>query len=175
MRFLFVFCFLCAPLLGAFENLKTLQGDFTQEITTLEGETIVYQGKLYLKKPVHVRWDYVSPTTKHLYFDGKEAMIYEPKLEQVTIITIDDKVLDFSALLRNAKKQKDGRYRAMIEGKEYVLNVDSKELPASIEYLDEFENRVKIVFANCRSNGKIADSVFEFHPPSHVDIVRHNR
>lgn len=175
MRFLFFFSLLLAPLFGAFETLKTLQGDFMQEITTLEGETIVYHGKLYLKKPVHVRWDYVSPTTKHLYFDGKEAMIYEPKLEQVTIITIDDKVLDFSALLRNAKKQKDGRYRAMIEGKEYVLNVDSKELPASIEYLDEFENHVKIMFENCRSNVKIADSVFEFHPPSHVDIVRHNR
>lgn len=175
MRFVLLFCLLVVPLCAAFENLKTLQGDFTQEITTLEGETIVYKGKLYLKKPVHVRWDYATPTTKQLFFDGKQAMIYEPKLEQVTIVTIDDKVLDFSALLRNAKKQKDGRYRAMIEGKEYVLSVDLKELPASIEYLDEFENKVKIMFQNCRSNAKIADSVFEFSPPANVDIIEHQR
>lgn len=175
MRFFIFFMICIIPLCAAFDTLKSLQGTFLQEIATLEGESIVYSGKIYMKKPALVRWDYEKPTPKQLFFDGKEAKIYEPQLEQLTIIKIDDKVLDFSTLLKNAKKQSDGRYHAVIEGKEYVLSVDSKEIPSFVEYLDEFDNTVKISFHDCQPNINIADSFFEFDPPSGIDIVQYER
>ncbi len=175
LRCILLILLLNMSLFAAFEHLNTLEGDFKQEIKTLDGEKIIYAGKIYMKKPHFVRWDYTAPTPKELYSDGKQILIFEPLLEQVTLVDIDKEMLHFSQLLRDAKKNKNGQYQATIKDVEYFLSTDKQGLPKTIQYKDEFDNQVIIEFSNCVSNHKIENKIFTFKPPSGIDldIIRH--
>ncbi|RAX56704.1 hypothetical protein CCZ01_08645 [Helicobacter monodelphidis] len=165
----FILC-LIIPVFGAFENLKSLEGDFIQTIVTSEGEQVSYKGYLYMKKPHFVRWNYIEPTPKELFSDGKKALIYEPLLEQVTLLNINQKMLNFSTLLSKAKKGEDGKFYANIENTEYVVSVDKKGIPMLIAYQDEFENKINIIIQNYKSNHNIPNNTFTFTPPKGVDL-----
>lgn len=67
-----------------YAQTKDLQADFTQE-TRFEGfETGFYSsGKLYLKKPGLLRWDYLEPSKEQIYVDGDRVMMYVPDHQQV--------------------------------------------------------------------------------------------
>jgi outer membrane lipoprotein carrier protein len=67
-----------------YAQTQDLQADFTQE-TILEGfETgFTSSGRLYLKKPGLLRWDYLQPSEEQIYVDGDQVMMYVPEHQQV--------------------------------------------------------------------------------------------
>ncbi|MGD9853235.1 MAG: outer membrane lipoprotein carrier protein LolA [Nitrospirales bacterium] len=67
-----------------YAQTKDLQADFTQE-TRFEGFESGFSssGKLYLKKPGLLRWDYLEPSTEQIYVDGDRVMMYVPDHQQV--------------------------------------------------------------------------------------------
>ncbi len=67
-----------------YAQTQDLQADFTQE-TILEGfETgFISSGRLYLKKPGLLRWDYLQPSEEQIYVDGDQVMMYVPEHQQV--------------------------------------------------------------------------------------------
>lgn len=67
-----------------YARTQDLQADFTQE-TILEGFTkgFTSSGRLYLKKPGLLRWDYLQPSEEQIYVDGDQVMMYVPEHQQV--------------------------------------------------------------------------------------------
>ena len=67
-----------------YAQTKDLQADFVQE-TILEGFTTGFtsSGRLYLKKPGLLRWDYLHPSEEQIYVDGDQVMMYVPEHQQV--------------------------------------------------------------------------------------------
>lgn len=129
-----------------------------------------YEGQIFAKAPFFAKWVYTKPTPKEIYMQGKQVIIYEPKLLQATITKLN-KALDFFAILKGAKLQKDGRYRAKIGHTTYYLTLKNG-LPAQLDFSDKFQNKVRISFVDAKANVTLDSALFEFVPPKGIDIIR---
>lgn len=67
-----------------YAQTRDFQAEFLQE-TKIEGfETrLSSSGRVILKKPGLLRWDYVEPAVEQIYVDGDEVMVYVPEHNQV--------------------------------------------------------------------------------------------
>jgi len=69
-----------------YEKTKDLQADFTQQ-TLIEGfeRPMTSSGKVYIKKPGRLRWNYLDPSTEDIYVNGDEVKVYVPEHNQVLV------------------------------------------------------------------------------------------
>jgi outer membrane lipoprotein carrier protein len=69
-----------------YEKLKDLQADFSQQ-TRIEGfeRPVRSSGKVYIKKPGKLRWDYLDPATEQIYVNADDVKIYVPEHNQVLV------------------------------------------------------------------------------------------
>jgi outer membrane lipoprotein carrier protein len=69
-----------------YEQTKDLQADFNQH-TTIEGfaTPITSSGRVYIKKPGRLRWDYLDPNVEEIYVNGNDVMMYVPEHKQVLV------------------------------------------------------------------------------------------
>ena len=69
-----------------YEKTKDLQADFTQK-TTIEGfeRPMTSSGKVYIKKPGRLRWNYLDPSTEDIYVDRDDVKVYVPEHKQVLV------------------------------------------------------------------------------------------
>ena len=67
-----------------YEQTRDLQADFSQE-TKIEGfdTRLSSAGRVFLKKPGLLRWDYVEPSVEQIFVDGDQVMVYTPEHKQV--------------------------------------------------------------------------------------------
>ena len=69
-----------------YEKTKDLQADFTQK-TSIEGfeRPMTSSGKVYIKKPGRLRWNYLEPSTEDIYVDRDDVKVYVPEHKQVLV------------------------------------------------------------------------------------------
>jgi outer membrane lipoprotein carrier protein len=69
-----------------YEKTKDLQADFTQK-TRIEGfeRPVISSGKVYIKKPGRLRWDYLDPSNEEIYVNHDDVKVYVPEYKQVLI------------------------------------------------------------------------------------------
>ena len=69
-----------------YEKTKDLQADFTQK-TTIEGfeRPITSTGKVYIKKPGRLRWNYLDPSVEDIYVNRDDIKVYVPEHKQVLV------------------------------------------------------------------------------------------
>jgi outer membrane lipoprotein carrier protein len=69
-----------------YEKTKDLQADFTQK-TLIEGfeRPMTSSGKVYIKKPGRLRWNYLDPSTEDIYVHGDDVKVYVPEHKQVLV------------------------------------------------------------------------------------------
>lgn len=69
-----------------YEKTRDLQADFTQK-TTIEGfeRPMTSSGKVYIKKPGRLRWNYLDPSTEDIYVDRDDVKVYVPEHKQVLV------------------------------------------------------------------------------------------
>lgn len=67
-----------------YAQIRDLQADFVQE-TRIEGFDSLLQssGRVLLKKPGLLRWDYMEPSVEHLYVREDQLEMYVPAHQQV--------------------------------------------------------------------------------------------
>ncbi len=67
-----------------YAQLKDFQADFVQE-TRIQGfdASLRSSGRVYLKKPGRLRWDYMEPAVEHIYVDQDRVALYVPAHNQV--------------------------------------------------------------------------------------------
>jgi outer membrane lipoprotein carrier protein len=69
-----------------YEQTRDLQAEFNQS-TKIEGfgTPILSKGRMYIKKPGRLRWDYLHPNVEEIYVTQNEVMMYVPEHKQVLI------------------------------------------------------------------------------------------
>ncbi|MBX3303101.1 MAG: outer membrane lipoprotein carrier protein LolA [Nitrospira sp.] len=69
-----------------YERTKDLQADFSQK-TKIEGfeRPVMSAGKVYIKKPGRLRWDYLDPASEQIYVNQDDVKMYVPEHKQVLV------------------------------------------------------------------------------------------
>lgn len=185
-----------------YEKTKDLQADFTQK-TKIEGfaTPIVSSGRLQIKRPGKLRWDYLEPTHEEIYVNQDDVKMYVPEHQQVLV----GKLTQMSAsqaplqLLQGIAKLDEefevgpatGGTRGAgglpvvslipkggdsAKGRPYkgiMLEVHPKTSYIKRLTLQELSGNVSTFeFAEVKANAGIADAQFEFTVPQGVEVVR---
>jgi len=69
-----------------YEQTRDLSADFKQT-TKIEGfaTPILSSGRMYIKKPGRLRWDYADPNVEEIYVNQNDVKMYVPEHKQVLI------------------------------------------------------------------------------------------
>ena len=74
-------------------------------------------------------------------------------------------------MIKKAKKKTENLYIATLNESKYTIKLENSMIK-SISYLDEFENKVKIIFNNQSSNKIFSEDIFRANIPVEYDIIR---
>jgi len=178
-----------------YDRLSTLSTDFVQVYTSSGEKTRREAGKLLLKKPGKMRWDYSSPEAKLFVSDGKMIFEYVPSEGMATRTSVrdsDDMRAPFMFLLGRGNLRRDFK-RVETAGEapahpgNQVLKLTPKnsslfrELivevqPATLKIdrltiLESGGGRSDFIFSNLQENVPLEDDRFSFKPPAGIRIV----
>lgn len=156
---------------ASIDDIKTFEADFTQTVTDSEHKQLRYTGKLYLRYPNLVLWQYETPVEKAIYVNNEVIITYEPLLEQA-IITKPDSDLNFSSILSQAKKIDASSYVSEIDDIKFHITVSNDGTPESISYKDKLQNEVNITFTDSVKNKEIESTLFYPSLPEGIDIIK---
>jgi outer membrane lipoprotein carrier protein len=152
------------------QNLQSFSANFKQIVHNDQNARIVYSGKLYAKKKNNqALWIYTNPIDKKIYYSSGKVVIIEPELEQAIFAKLD-KVPNLITLLTKAKKIGEHTYRTSFNNTQYTIIFKNGNL-SEIDYKDELQNRIKILFSNQKVNLPISDQRFAYQIPSAYDIL----
>ena len=191
-----------APELGQalqkkYDGVKDFSADFTH---TYEGgvlkKLITERGRMFIKKPGKMRWQYTAPEEKLFVSDGVKMYSYIPQDKQVIVATVprDDEATtpalflagkgnltrDFTAsLVALPPGMPPGSKTLKLVPKTKQSDYDYLALvvdPASLEIrglvtVDAQGGKSSFLFTNLKQNVGLADKDFAFKIPRGVDVV----
>jgi outer membrane lipoprotein carrier protein len=157
----------------------------------LLGRELVERGKVSIKRPGRMRWEYQEPEEKLFLSDGKNFYFYVPEDRQVIIQAQDDqrslaarllfgdaKLLDeFEASLDEPFEEGVLRLRLVpreenAELQRAYIDAEPSGLIRSILIEDIQGNRTLFRFEDLRENTGLSDGLFEFEIPPGVEVIR---
>jgi len=180
-----------------YDTVKDFSADFTH---TYEGSVLKKQiterGRLIIKKPGRMRWQYTTPEEKLFVSDGVKMYSYIPQDKQVIVASVppDDEATtptlflagkgnltrDFTASLVDVPPGMPAGSKALklvpkTRQQDYdwlVLVVDSASLDIrGLVTVDAQGGKSSFSFANLKQNVGLADKDFAFKIPRGVDVV----
>lgn len=184
-----------------YEKTKDLQADFTQK-TRIEGFTtpVLSSGRLYIKKPGRLRWDYRDPSVEEIYVNQDDVRMYVPEHKQVLVgklthmaasqaplqllqgVAKIDEEFDVQptgeergagGLRRVTLVPKAGRHEPDRAIQRIVIEVQPKTYFLKTIALHEVNGNVATFeFTDLKANAGLTDEVFEFKVPPDVEIVK---
>jgi len=185
-----------------YEKMKDMQADFSQK-TKIEGfeRPVTSAGKVYIKKPGRLRWDYLDPATEQIYVNQDDVKVYVPEHKQVLVGKLTQMAASKAPLelLQGAAKLDEsfeiepttGSNRGVggmplitliPKAKEHestqnlqkiVLEVFPKTDFIRAVSLHEVGGNVAVFeFSNLKPNLGLGNEVFDFKTPSDVEVVR---
>jgi len=124
----------------------SFHADFTQRVTAEHHKQILYRGTIDFSSPDRFKWRYTSPGRKEVCTDGKKLEVVDHELEQVTRYKMGEG-LNLQEILRHAQLHRKSVYIAKFEGKNYTIQLNSRQELSRIAYRDELEHNVLIIFS----------------------------
>jgi outer membrane lipoprotein carrier protein len=185
---------LIAGLQAKYDKLSTLSADFTQIYNAPGSRSRRESGRVTLKKPGKMRWDYSSPESKLFVCDGKSIYEYVPSEKYATRSSVrdsDDLRAPFAFLLGRGKLRRDFKQiefsaeaparagnrvlrlipKRAVSFRELLLELDPASLQMSRLTMVESDGaRSDFLFSNLRENAAAADGLFAFKAPEGVEI-----
>jgi outer membrane lipoprotein carrier protein len=190
-----------AELAGAlqrkYDGIKDFSADFTH---IYEGgvlrKRITERGRLVVKKPGKMRWDYSAPEPKQFVSDGVKMYSYIPQDKQVIVASVPPEndaatpalflagkgsvTRDFTASLVDTPADMPAGSRALklvpkVRQAEYdslVLVVDPSTLAIrGLVTFDTQGGKSSFIFTNLQENTGVADKAFAFKIPRGADVI----
>ena len=151
-------------------NIGSFHSKFIQTITNEQNKTIRYEGELWFKKPLLVKWLYTKPNYKEIYVIANKVTIVEPELEQITIKKLD-KDIDIFQILHNAKQIAKNHFIATSQHTTFHLFLDNNRLK-KITFVDKLGNHNEIIFTNPEQNREINTTIFQIPFNEDWDIIQ---
>lgn len=184
-----------------YEKTKDLQADFIQK-TRIEGfeRPVISSGKVYLKKPGRLRWDYLDPGHEEIYVNRDEVRVYVPEHKQVLVGKLTQMAASQAPLelLQGAAKLEEsfhveptGTERGMGGIRLITLLPKTREYESSrnlqrivvevfpktyflrtVSLYEISGNVATFEFSDLKPNGGLANEVFDFKTPPDVEVVK---
>lgn len=151
-------------------DINSFEADFNQVITDDKGKELSYSGHIVASKPQYALWSYIEPVKKDVYITPRYVTVVEPEIEQAIVRKIASD-FDFFNMIKKAKKEADNIYVATLNESKYIIKLE-KSMIKSISYLDEFENKVNIIFSNQSNNKIFSKDIFRAKIPIEYDIIQ---
>ncbi len=177
-----------------YARLTTLSADFTQSYSAPNVRSRRETGRLQLKKPGKMRWDYVAPEAKQYFSDGKFVYEYLPAdriATRTSANNLNDWRTPFLFLLGRGNLRRDFSRvefssEAPVQAGHQVLRLIPKRSSDILEVLIEIEPRslqlsrlsflksgharIDFLLSNVQENIAIPDATFAFKIPSGVTL-----
>ena len=179
-----------------YDRVRDFSSDF---VHTYRGGVLKQQaserGKLLVKKPGKMRWEYSAPERKLFVSDGVKIYSYIPQDKQVTVSSMPqgdqaptpalfltgngDITRDFTPSFDNVADAPAGTLqlklvpkRAEAEYDSLTLVVDAKTLDLRMLITNDSQGgRSTFSFSNLKENTGLADNQFVFQMPRNVDVI----
>jgi outer membrane lipoprotein carrier protein len=177
-----------------YNRLRSLSVDFTQIYTSPSEGTRRESGRLLLRKPGRMRWDYTAPEHKLFVSNGRVMYEWVPTDKYATKTSVresDDMRAPFMFLLGRGNLRgefkliefaKESPVRAgnkvlrMIpkraqEFRELIIEVEPNSLQLSrLSFVDSDGSRSDFLFSNIRENVPAKLELFSFKAPPGVEV-----
>lgn len=180
-----------------YDQTKDYSAEFTQLYTRVAlSKTSESSGKVSIKKPGMMRWEYEKPAKKLFVADGTKLWVYEPEEEQViedknfkttelsssiSFLFGEGKLQDsFTAKLGDPAKYgvaKDARVLELVPKRDatytrlvLVMDPKSSQVNESILY-EASGNTNRFKFRSPKINSGLAAATFSFTPPPGVEVI----
>ena len=180
----------------AYDHTVDFKANFIQEATIKSiDRTEKEAGTVYLKKPERMLWNYTKPSMKKLIINPRKAWLYIPD-DNIVYVQDAKKVLSSKMTIRfltgieNLKDDfetafsaggptdTEGNYVIILTPHEYkagiktlMLTVDKNNFRIiECVFTDMYDNTTRLSFSDIKFNINPPDELFDFIPPSGVEI-----
>lgn len=175
-----------------YENTTDLEANFTQEslIKTMD-KIEKSEGKVYIKKPGKMRWDYKKPKRQEIVIESGTIWLYQPEQKQVLKAPFSDSPQNRTpaSFLSGVGRLKDDFEIKLSRGssnyimgltpkgmkgniEKIFLEVDSKEFNiVSFSLFDIYGNKTTVTLKDIKVNKGLRDSIFKFKVPDGVKVI----
>lgn len=118
-----------AALKNKLASLKQFSAHFEQEVFDAQGKPLQKgAGDMTLQRPEHFRWETKTPDESLIVSDGKAVWLYDPFVEQVTIMSLDKAVVNTPFLLLSSADDKVwSHYLIDQDGQAFTITSKDKE------------------------------------------------
>jgi outer membrane lipoprotein carrier protein len=183
-----------AALQRRYEAVTDFSADFTQDY---EGGVLRRKaresGKVYIKKPGKMRWDYESPEKKLFVSDGQTMFMYFPRDRQVMKNAVPQQdeatsAVQFLMGKGDVARDFDVRYAETTDPALYVIRLDPRKRQAEYDWLqvavdrdtlqirslaagDAQGGRSTFRFSNFKENVGLSDKIFQFSIPRGAEVI----
>jgi len=170
-----------------YENTKDLEATFIQESHIKTMDTVEKsEGKLYIKKPGKMRWDYKRPKRQEILIEGKTIWIYNPDEKHVIKSPLSDPKSGFLSGVGRLRDEFEISLSKVSGG--YLLRLIPKAQKGTIEtilleilptdytiqrfsLIDIYGNKTTITLKDIKINKGLSDSIFHFKVPKGVKVI----
>jgi len=186
-----------------YRSVSDFSADFEQTIVranTKVGKSRSEMGRVFLKNPAMMRWDYQKPTTKFFIFNGQTLWFYKPEDAQVNIFKQFDQTEISAGLMflvgkiklkekftiqfhhvDNSSTHFIPTYAISLRPKvqdpqtqELLFLIDSEFFIKQVVLIQQMGQKNIFEFKNIKTNQDLKSDFFEFVPPENVKINHMN-
>jgi outer membrane lipoprotein carrier protein len=175
-----------------YNNVRTLELDFDQTYSGPNRPRRTESGKLYLRKPGRMRWEYTKPAGKLFVSDGKNYWYYSPstrRAEKMKLKEAEDMQAPLAFLLGRLDFSRDfSRFNVRQEGDRVRIAAEPKNPNKApyreVEFLAAPDARIEELkvkgqdasvmefrFRNEVRNPQQASELYTFTPPAGAEVV----
>ncbi len=178
-----------------YDKIRDFTADFVQQYESgIRKRTLTEKGKVQVKKPGKMRWDYTEPEKKVFVSDGSQIYLHVPLDNQVTVSPVPkqdeattavlflvgkgDLTRDFSVAF--SPDAPDGTYALRLDPKlperdydwlELVIDQSTLQI-RSLKAADRQGGQSTFHFTNFKENVGLSDKTFAFSIPRGADVIR---
>jgi outer membrane lipoprotein carrier protein len=184
-----------AALQAKYDQIRDFTADFVQQYEgAIRKRTLTEKGKVQVKKPGKMRWDYTEPEKKVFVSDGSQIYLHVPADNQVTVSPVpkqDEATTAVLFLVGKGDLTRDfnvtfspdapaGTYALRLDPKlperdydwlEVVVDQSTLQI-RSLEAADRQGGQSTFHFSNFKENVGLSDKRFAFSIPRGADVIR---
>jgi outer membrane lipoprotein carrier protein len=177
-----------------YDGVRDFTADFTQQYESgILRKKLTERGKLQIKKPGKMRWDYTAPDKKLFVSDGTRVYLWVPADNQVTVSAVPSQneattamqfltgkgqlVRDFTVSFTNTPPAGSYglRLQPKLQERDYdwlQLVVDRQSMQIrSLTAADRQGGQSTFTFTNLKENVGLSDTTFSFKIPRGADVI----
>lgn len=122
-------------------QFKQINAQFSQVVTSADGKILnKSQGTLAISRPGKFRWEVLTPEEDLIISDGVTMWMYNPFIEQVSLINLSDAIAGTPfVLLSGATQEQWAKYVIKKQGNQFMIKTQDASAPQN-SFIFEFDS-----------------------------------